>query len=427
MANVARRKQKTADGKAHRSPTYHVQYTDHQGKQHRVAGFTDKRASETLGQRIDELVACRATGTPPGPQLATFIDALPERILKHLRNAGLLDEAQVAGAQPLADHLEGWKEHLHAKGNTAQHVQVHTSRVESLLDAAGFTWWANIDPHKVEAVLAEWRACGRVGTNGRTYNVSVRTSNAYRTALKQFCRWMHRTGRAPSNPLEHLSRQNPAPHVQRVRRALTPAECHRLLKAAVESTATVQGMSGPERALVYRLALETGLRVKELATLQVRHLELDGQPPTVTVEAAYSKGGHTDTLPLRSDLAAKLREHCRDKLPGAPVFGLGEWPRAAEMLRHDLGATGDPERGLEPIPYEDESGRVADFHALRTTFITNLARSGVHPRVAQELARHSTLELTMQVYTRVALETKTEAVAGLPDLTGGLDSATGEV
>jgi len=39
------------------------------------------------------------------------------------------------------------------------------------------------------------------------------------------------------------------------------------------------------------------------------------------------------------------------------------------------------------IDYEDSHGRVADFHPLRHTFISNLARAGVHPRNAQALAR----------------------------------------
>jgi len=37
-------------------------------------------------------------------------------------------------------------------------------------------------------------------------------------------------------------------------------------------------------------------------------------------------------------------------------------------------------------------------------------------KTAQTLARHSTMELTMQVYTLVALDTKEEAVNQLPDL-----------
>ena len=66
--------------------------------------------------------------------------------------------------------------------------------------------------------------------------------------------------------------------------------------------------------------------------------------------------------------------------------------RSAEMLRVDLAKT--------KIPEETEEG-VVDFHALRVTYITNMARSGVHPKVAQLLARHSTMELTMKVYTKL--------------------------
>jgi integrase len=66
--------------------------------------------------------------------------------------------------------------------------------------------------------------------------------------------------------------------------------------------------------------------------------------------------------------------------------------RSAEMLRVDLAKA--------KILYETEEG-VVDFHALRVTYITNLARSGVHPKVAQILARHSTMELTMRVYTKL--------------------------
>ena len=41
------------------------------------------------------------------------------------------------------------------------------------------------------------------------------------------------------------------------------------------------------------------------------------------------------------------------------------------------------------LAYRDHAGLVADFHSLRHTFISNLARAGVHPKLAQSLARHS--------------------------------------
>ena len=156
------------------------------------------------------------------------------------------------------------------------------------------------------------------------------------------------------------------------------------------------------------MALETGLRFNELKTLKVHHLDLERTPPTVTVEGSYSKSGRTDVLPLRNDLADDLRSHCSARVPGANVFDMWRSAVGARMIRADLQEAG--------IPYHDSQDRVADFHALRHTFITNLARSGVHPKTAQTLARHSTMELTMQVYTLVALDTKEEAINQLPEL-----------
>jgi len=78
------------------------------------------------------------------------------------------------------------------------------------------------------------------------------------------------------------------------------------------------------------------------------------------------------------------------------------------MLRRDLEKAG--------ISYEDAQGRFADFHSLRHTFISNLAMSGIHPRVAQSLARHSDINLTMTRYSHVLLETQREALKGLPEL-----------
>src|SRR5262249_7907642 len=79
-----------------------------------------------------------------------------------------------------------------------------------------------------------------------------------------------------------------------------------------------------------------------------------------------------------------------------------------EMLRLDLQAAG--------IPYRDEAGRVADFHSLRHSYITLLDRSGVSPKVAKELARHSDIRLTMNVYTHAGLHDLAGAVNGLPSI-----------
>jgi len=47
------------------------------------------------------------------------------------------------------------------------------------------------------------------------------------------------------------------------------------------------------------------------------------------------------------------------------------------------------------LAYRDSAGRVADFHALRHTYVSRLVRSGANAKVAQNLARHSTPTLTL--------------------------------
>lgn len=70
------------------------------------------------------------------------------------------------------------------------------------------------------------------------------------------------------------------------------------------------------------------------------------------------------------------------------------------------------------VAYMDARKRVADFHALRHTFISNLARAGVHPRNAQALARHSTIDLTMNVYTHVEMGELASDLESLPSVFG---------
>ena len=84
----------------------------------------------------------------------------------------------------------------------------------------------------------------------------------------------------------------------------------------------------------------------------------------------------------------------------------GTWrEKAAKMLRIDLDAAG--------IAYATDDG-IADFHSLRHSFISNLVSGGVHPKLAQQLARHSTIALTMDRYTHVGLLDMTAALESLP-------------
>jgi hypothetical protein len=90
------------------------------------------------------------------------------------------------------------------------------------------------------------------------------------------------------------------------------------------------------------------------------------------------------------------------------------------MIKADLAATAvEDENGQlikEAVPYVDDAGRYADFHSLRHTTGSLLAASGVHPKVAQAIMRHSNIDLTMSRYTHIFRGQESEAIAKLPDL-----------
>ena len=139
--------------------------------------------------------------------------------------------------------------------------------------------------------------------------------------------------------------------------------------------------------MLCRLALETGLRWSWLNSLTRSSLDLDSEPATVTVMAAYSKHRREDTLPLRPATALALRKYLVAIAPLAKAFPMPKDALGSKILRVDLAAAG--------IASQDADGRFMDFHALRHTFITNLANSGVHPSVARHLACHSDINMTL--------------------------------
>jgi integrase len=250
----------------------------------------------------------------------------------------------------------------------------------------------------------------------RCRGVSIRTTNEYAGSLKYFSRWlakkinreMKKTDRLRhrwADPLEELQQLNAKVDIRHPRRPLVPDDFERFL-AATRAGKRYRKLTGEERAVLYLVAIYTGFRASELASLTPGSFDLDAEPPTVTVTAAFSKHRREDVQPLRRDVAEQVRAYLKDRPRNAPIWP-GKWPKnGAIMLRRDLAAAG--------IPYEDERGEVIDFHSLRHTFISALAAAGVRPKAAQELARHSTITLTQDFYTHLQLRDQVGALDMLP-------------
>jgi integrase len=315
---------------------------------------------------------------------------------------------------PAADHLEAYRRAMVANDRDGRYIVNTMGQLRRLFTECGFRLMRDLRAEPVVRWLEKARAAG----------LSARTRNSYRVDLLTFAGWCVAHDRLPSNPFTRLPVADERTDRRRQRRALTEAELVRLLDVArrrplldamtvrrgkhrgeavaelrPETVARLE-LLGRERALVYKTLVLTGLRKGELASLTVGQLDLDADPAFLTLDAADEKNREGNSVPLRSDLAADVRQWLNDKATArqdaarnAPTVafdskdqeppeciarhsGGRKWARYQEwstlpadtlvftvpaglvrILDRDLKAAG--------IPKTDDRGRTVDVHALR--------------------------------------------------------------
>jgi integrase len=349
-----------------------------------------------------------------------------ERTVDRVR-AGVVTTHELAVADRMSDPIE---QHIAEYTSTLTGSACYRENAGRYLRrlAADCRWTRLCDMRRsdVERWLADQDRRGR----------GARSRNGFREAIIAFCNWCVRDQRLTVNPFDKLPKANTDADPRRRRRALTEAEIGRLLEVArnrpvLEAQTVRRGArrgqtvarlsdahrraleaTGRFRALVYRTLLLTGLRKGELARLAVGDRHLDGSVPHIQLPAKITKNGEEDFVPLRADLVADLSAWLVERFgPGTPPPSGRLFDIPADFLRvfnRDLEAAG--------IPKRDDRGRTLDIHALRTTFGTLLSKSGVPPRVAQRLMRHSDIRLTMQTYTDPKLFDLQGAIDSLPSV-----------
>jgi len=378
-------------------------FIDHEGRRMRLSlRVRTADAAAMLAGSVAELVELHRERRGESSQAVRILATLPPRIVAALERRGL---ANVAGSkQTISGMLDEWSDWL--RGGRASDAE-RTARVRRarvlLVDRCGLVFPS---PRAGELARSE---LGKLAADGQ---LSTTTRNRYAAAARAFERWGVKRRRFEPMGLEELSDLRTVD--ARRYGVLTPEQGARLL-AWVEAGPTREGradgngwsMPGPTRALVYRLAMLSGLRANELRTLTRADLDLSSSAPSIRIRAVNAKSGKDQRVPLREDLRAALEAHVRSLHPGARVFRLPNGNLARLLLKPDLLGAG--------LPTEDEAGERVVFHSLRHCFGSWLAESGAAPVDAQSLMRHSDLRTT-QRYLHVMERARREAVERLPDL-----------
>ncbi len=117
-------------------------------------------------------------------------------------------------------------------------------------------------------------------------------------------------------------------------------------------------------------------------------------------------------MPLHTELVAMFRS----MMPGHPQAKVFSRIPGMKQFRTDMRAAGIHDDGL-------------CFHSLRHTFCTRLVKSGCGLKEAQQLMRHSTVELTAKVYTHLGITDTAGALQRMaePQALGAVMTGTDDV
>jgi len=414
----------TKGGKRVKTRKWYIDFTDHLGRRHRMPGFTEKRATEAMANRLEDLVSLRSAGQQPTPALQIWIEQLPERIVQKFISWGLLDSQRGKGTKPLSVHLADWHRALLARGCTSEYADLKRNRVKKIFDTCKFRTFSDISASRLQEAISQiHKTIKRKNSQGIIEIVEIErasktTQNYYLAACKQFFKWAVQDRRISENPLAHLRAIKAN---SQKRKAFESAE----LRWLIQTTKRLEsryGMDGPARSLLYRLTAESGFRAGEIRALKVGDFDLDNR--VVTLSGEHTKNGEAARLPLRPATIALLRDHFKGKTPQVPAFDLPSKYSMARMLRKDMSdarkawieyAKATPKEYKRRQESDFLRPETKDFHCLRHSLASLLAAGGVHPKTAQELMRHSSITLTMDRYSHTYRGQTDQAIAALPD------------
>lgn len=188
---------------------------------------------------------------------------------------------------------------------------------------------------------------------------------------------------------------------------------------------------------LYQVALNTGMRVGELRALEWQDIDFKNRIIHVTGTLKHHKGkGYLKDTP-------KTRSSERDIPMLDSVYSvLKNRKRQQSEQRLSLGERWQPHPGLDRLVFTNEFGhpvchdglnqdikrieqsiREAGHsfehitpHTLRHTFATRGLENGIKPKVMQELLGHTSITMTMDIYSHVLPDTKAQEIQKLANL-----------
>lgn len=298
----------------------------------------------------------------------------------------------------LVQHIHTFIESLSAeKGYSPNTLRAYRHNLNELAAfVAGNPDWAIDAPQRLEKVPVEAVDTLQIRLFlGYLHKRNQKTTIARKlAAIRSFFRFLHKHGMIDNNPAQDL---HPPKHGKYMPAYLSVDDMFRLL-----DTVKPRGVLGLRNKALIETLYSTGVRVSELAGLNVDHVDTrDG------VMRVFGKGGKERMVPIGARALEAIAAY-REALTQADDFGCDE--DGAMFLNKDGGrlSTRSIARVVDKLARACGLAEPISPHAMRHTFATHMLDGGADLRAVQELLGHHSLSTT-QKYTHVSIDRLMEA------------------
>ena len=318
------------------------------------------------------------------------------RLIAELQNGTAVEPSRMT----VADFFERWIEHMRGQVSPRSHERYAEIARKNLAPLLGALTLTKLQTAHISQAYAKALASGRRdGAGGLSPRTVTHMHRVLREALQQAVRWQ-------------LLARNPAD-------AVRPPKVERKQMNVLDTDAAVAMIEAARESPLFvpiLLGIRCGLRRGEVVAL--RDLER-GQISVVAsaeqteqgVREKEPKNGKGRTIVLSATEVEELRTHRARQAEGLLALGV----RLADDHHVVTRADGQP---LQPrslthafVKFVRQHGFQIRLHDLRHSHATHMLASGVHPKIAQERLGHSSVGITLDLYSHVLPGMQAEAVS----------------
>jgi integrase len=312
----------------------------------------------------------------------------------------------------VAAFLERWIEHMQGQVSPRSHERYAEIARKNLVPLLGGLALTKLRPEQISQAYATALASGRRdGSGGLSARTVTHMHRVLREALQQAVRWQ-------------ILARNPAD-------AVKPPKVERRQMAVLDTDATaalIGAAGGTALAVPILLGVLCGLRRGEIAALRWRNVDIERSQLSVTASTEQTdagcrekepKSGRGRTVALAPLIVEELRSHRLRQAEGLLALGVRLTDDHHVVAREDGQALQPRSLTHAFVKFVRQHGVQIRLHDLRHTHATHMLASGVHPKIAQERLGHSSVGITLDLYSHVLPGMQAEAVARVDDALHG--------